>query len=210
MDSRDVLGYLKELCGDLDAGKAPRSYHAWMRALVVPVAVPAAMALGVCLGAGCRDDDSGATGEICTNNIDDDGDGAVDCADAECSEEEACLPVAAYGVPFDNENCSDGFDNDFDGLTDCADTGDCLEDPACLAQPEYAAVFEDCGDDQDNDGDGDIDCLDSDCAEATECMGGVLYGAVFEGEVLCDDGLDNDGDGDKDCADQDCIDAGHC
>ncbi|MCB9556472.1 MAG: hypothetical protein H6707_10245 [Deltaproteobacteria bacterium] len=42
-----------------------------------------------------------STKEICDNKIDDDGDGAVDCADSDCQREPAC-----YASPGCNGNCS--------------------------------------------------------------------------------------------------------
>ena len=61
--------------------------------------------------------------EVCNNGVDDDGDGAVDCADPDCAADPACT-----GTPV--ENCSNGVDDDGDGAVDCADT-DCAGDPAC-------------------------------------------------------------------------------
>ncbi|MEK7485028.1 MAG: hypothetical protein AABZ60_11935 [Planctomycetota bacterium] len=55
--------------------------------------------------------------EICTNSIDDDGDGLIDLADPDC------VPAP--------ENCTDSIDNDFDGLTDCLDPDCAGLDPAC-------------------------------------------------------------------------------
>jgi hypothetical protein len=45
--------------------------------------------LGVCVG---EDDDPGAC-EHCTNQIDDDGNGQADCADANCAADPACMDV---------------------------------------------------------------------------------------------------------------------
>ncbi|MGE3164399.1 MAG: hypothetical protein AB7O52_05815 [Planctomycetota bacterium] len=61
--------------------------------------------------------------EICTDGVDNDFDGLVDCLDtADCPAGMApCLEV-----------CNDGLDNDTDGLIDCND-GDCAGDVACLA-----------------------------------------------------------------------------
>lgn len=108
-----------------------------------------------------------ACAEDCSDGIDNDDDGAIDCADDECVQDEACL-----------ENCTDGVDNDLDGAIDCADE-DC--DGECP---------EDCTDMRDNDGDGAFDCEDEDC----------------DGECPedCTDGRDNDGDGVSDCDDIDC------
>jgi hypothetical protein len=116
----------------------------------------------------------------CSDTVDNDGDGMVDCADTDCASDPACAaPV---------ENCTDGSDNDGDGAIDCADT-DCASDPAC------AAPVENCTDGSDNDGDGAIDCADTDCASDPACAAPVEN---------CTDGSDNDGDGAIDCADTDC------
>lgn len=63
--------------------------------------------------------------EDCSNGIDDNGDGAIDCADPLCLEEPECQ------VP-PQENCDNGLDDDGDGLVDCIDA-DCQLDPACTA-----------------------------------------------------------------------------
>ncbi|MDC0748293.1 lamin tail domain-containing protein [Polyangium mundeleinium] len=55
--------------------------------------------------------------EICNNMMDDDGDGDVDCSDADCAA--ACA-----------EACTGGADEDNDGDIDCADA-DCALAPAC-------------------------------------------------------------------------------
>jgi hypothetical protein len=74
----------------------------------------------------------GATGEICNNNIDDDGDGLIDCADAaECPTSTTCgvgcLCRGGNGMPTEAA-CADGLDNDNDGKIDCQDVDDC---PRC-------------------------------------------------------------------------------
>ncbi|MGE3164388.1 MAG: proprotein convertase P-domain-containing protein [Planctomycetota bacterium] len=62
--------------------------------------------------------------ESCTNGIDDDLDGLVDCFDvADCPT--GVAPCIEAG------NCADGIDNDTDGLIDCND-GNCAGDVACL------------------------------------------------------------------------------
>jgi hypothetical protein len=59
------------------------------------------------------DNNGGSVGneEICYDGIDNDGDGAIDAADSDCTSTE--------------NSCDDGLDNDDDGLTD-------LDDPDCL------------------------------------------------------------------------------
>lgn len=51
--------------------------------------------------------------EVCTDGVDNDGNGLVDCLDAACKGKPGCLEI-----------CGDGKDNDFDDKTDCMDT-DC-------------------------------------------------------------------------------------
>ena len=59
--------------------------------------------------------------EICSNGIDDDSKGFVDCADPACVGSPAC-PAS--------EICSNGIDDDGDGFVDCGDP-DCDVDPVC-------------------------------------------------------------------------------
>jgi len=58
----------------------------------------------------------------CTNSIDDDGDGLVDCADQDCEGDAACPETGL---------CIDRVDNDSDTLVDCDDP-DCFFDGNCL------------------------------------------------------------------------------
>lgn len=74
----------------------------------------------------------------CSDGIDNDCDGLVDCADPDCG-----------GLEFSGVNCGDGVDNDCDGLVDCTD-------PDCCCS-------EICSDGIDNDCDGLVDCADPDC-----------------------------------------------
>ena len=60
----------------------------------------------------------------CTDGLDDDGDGDLDCADTDCFNKSAC----EFGQ---EQSCADSLDNDGDGLSDCADrdcwcTSDCV------------------------------------------------------------------------------------
>jgi hypothetical protein len=77
-----------------------------------------AVAIAVILSNACvapriRED----TPAACSNGIDDDDDGAVDCEDSSCVASDACEVSAA--------SCRDGVDNDRDGLVDC-------EAPSCV------------------------------------------------------------------------------
>jgi Zn-dependent metalloprotease len=115
--------------------------------------------------------------EDCTDGLDNDADGAIDCDDSDCATDLACA---------EPEDCTDGIDNDLDGAVDCADA-DCALDLAC-AEPEV------CDDGIDNDLDGATDCADSDCVTDAACIP----------DEVCDDGVDNDLDGAVDCDDADC------
>jgi hypothetical protein len=55
----------------------------------------------------------------CNDGIDGDGDGKVDCMDADCSS--SCSEKV----------CDDGIDDDFDGKVDCDDSN-CGGNPVCL------------------------------------------------------------------------------
>jgi hypothetical protein len=91
--------------------------------------------------------------ERCDDDVDNDGDGLIDCDDPGCAYDAACQA--------DMEICNDGLDNDGDSWIDCVD-------PDCAASP-HCAVIEVCDDGLDNDGDGLIDCVDPDCAASPHC-----------------------------------------
>jgi len=129
------------------------------------------------LGTGCP-----KPPEECSNGSDDDEDGAIDCADSDCTTDPSCTG----GV----EDCSNSIDDDGDSYVDCADSS-CVADPACAGMVET-----DCANGIDDDGDGDTDCADSSCLTDPACAGMV--------ETNCGNGMDDDGDGDTDCADTDC------
>jgi len=116
----------------------------------------------------------GWTAGSCTDGVDNNGTGLIDCEDPGCWDSEAC-------------NCDDGVDNDGDALTDCEDP-DCARSVHCCHLAERSEQC--CFDGIDHDDDGLTDCEeDSDCATAGDC---------------CADGVDNDGDGLTDCEDPAC------
>jgi hypothetical protein len=78
----------------------------------VSASVAGAVALAACTTPRIHED----TPAACSNGVDDDGNGLVDCADPGCFPTEACERTAA--------TCRDGIDNDANGLTDC-------EQPSC-------------------------------------------------------------------------------
>ena len=118
----------------------------------------------------------------CTDGVDNEGDGDIDCADSECATSFGC-----------GEVCDDGTDDDFDGNADCRDS-EC-------ADTEYCRSFEwDCNDGDDEDGDELIDCADvDDCGEVVFCL-----------PEICDDEIDNDEDGRTDCFDEECAEDPYC
>ena len=138
---------------------------------------------------GCKKggDDTPDEETICADGVDNDEDGAIDCADSDCADDPICAATA--------ENCVNGADDDGDGAIDCDDS-DCAEHPTCVASEDI------CDDGLDNDEDGVTDCDDSDCDGDPACAEPV--------EDICDDELDNDEDGDIDCDDTDCIDDPFC
>lgn len=181
-------------------------------------AVIAVFAAGAWAGVvACGADISTALGdhEDCTNGVDDDGDGATDCEDAECHGHAYCQAYHEYA-------CANGADDDGDGLVDCADP-DCLQTQECDPGREWSchdgvdndsdgltdcldpdcgqACTEKCDDNVDNDGDGLIDCADPNCWNAVGCLGG---------DEICRNGIDDDGDGFTDCEDPDCADLPAC
>jgi phospholipase C len=129
----------------------------------------------------------------CTDGVDNDEDGATDCADTGCAAQSFCLamhdggmpPNDAFVPPATETNCTNGVDDDVDGATDCADS-DCAT--ACRETS--------CTNGIDDDLDGAIDCRDSDCHADPACQETTA--------ALCHDGVDDDGDGAIDCDDSGC------
>lgn len=72
----------------------------------------------------------------CTDGLDDDCDGLIDCVDNDCDTDPAC------DCPASETLCADGLDDDCDGDIDC-DDADCAEDPACACLPVGAACLDD-------------------------------------------------------------------
>ncbi|MBU1975947.1 MAG: hypothetical protein KKG59_06090 [Nanoarchaeota archaeon] len=80
----------------------------------------------------------------CTNELDDDADGKIDCYDPDCYDN-PLFDTFGYG----EDDCPEGMetictgdgDNDGDGLADCDDP-DCAEDEACLPDESLPSVFD--------------------------------------------------------------------
>lgn len=60
----------------------------------------------------------------CTDGLDNDSDGAIDCADSDCAGTGICGPEGK------DVTCADGYDNDGDGDIDCLDAG-CAKNKSC-------------------------------------------------------------------------------
>ncbi len=71
------------------------------------------------------------TGEICGNDVDDDGDGFIDCDDIECENTAPCVLIEQAGGAIGEVGlCGNFVDDDGDGLVDCADP-ECAFSAAC-------------------------------------------------------------------------------
>jgi hypothetical protein len=189
---------------------------------------------GVCLGncycgtGWCSRCGTGGTETQCSDGVDNDHDGLIDCRDPDCANANNCLNH--------HEICNNHVDDDGDGLIDCADP-DCASDTVdcpsccfvtvtnqcvpsccqngicqgnCYCSPQLCSTRcghvptpENCTNGVDDDGDGLVDCLDPDCASDPSC-------ATPTTEQNCSDGIDNDRDGLADCRDPDCVSSGAC
>jgi hypothetical protein len=132
---------------------------------------------------------------LCGDGVDNDGDGARDCADSDCAGATGC------GNPAGPEagHCNDGIDNDNDGLRDCEDVADCNGascGAGCVCGAAGKKTEANCTDTLDNDGDGLTDCADPDCV-----------GLAVEN---CSDGIDNNCNKAIDCADATCAGNAAC
>ncbi len=72
----------------------------------------------------------------CSNGLDDDGDGLVDCADPACASTTAC--------ELDASTCSNGLDDDGDGLVDCEQKS-CVTAGFCASVPASCDVVRSTG-----------------------------------------------------------------
>ena len=115
----------------------------------------------------------------CTDKVDNDGDGDLDCKDSDCSGKKECTPSEdSYTL------CKDQKDNDNDGKVDCEDTN-CQGALLLLfgTWKVYACPLSEtsCTDGKDNDADGKVDCSDSDCTASTSI--GLNATASFETSI---------------------------
>jgi len=107
--------------------------------------------------------------EICDDDRDNDGDGAVDCDDTDCEDSAhcRCIPEPEMGV----RACTDGRDNDCDDLVDCDDEEDCA----------VSAVIGECCNRRDDNGNGVVDEFACRCETDRDCpdRGSVCYGETI-------------------------------
>jgi hypothetical protein len=136
----------------------------------------------------------GCADEVCNNNLDDDGDGQVDCADSNCTNNAICNEIG---------ECNDNLDNDNDNATDCNDS-DCANDAACLpfcGDGDINQAGEQCeGADLDGQSCQTLGFISGTLSCSVACTFDVS-GCVDE---LCNNGIDDDGDNAIDCADLSC------
>jgi hypothetical protein len=134
---------------------------------------------------------------LCSDGIDNNGDGKTDCADFECQTNPDVTVCAQGGAGTGGSGGSTGSGEN---------------------TPEL------CSDGQDNDGNKYIDCNDKGCCGVVDCSSdptsycgkkgsGGAGGASGSGEntvALCSDGVDNDGNNYIDCNDKGCCSVVDC
>jgi len=129
---------------------------------------------------------------ICTDQLDNDGDGLVDLDDRGCIDDADDSEVDETGV----YPCDDGKDNDDDGVWDYRPGAE--GDPGCLGPEDLSENGTlACDNLRDDDGDGLVDfrlsgdSVDPGCAGPDDDL-------ETTDALPCDDGKDNDGDGFRD------------
>lgn len=155
---------------------------------------------GVPLPADCDDTNPNirpGVAEVCTNGVDDDCDGPVDCEDGTCAGERCvgggtCLGTSCTAST--EVSCTDNRDNDGDGLVDCADS-ECTPGTTCN-DGDFCTTGEVCVGDGGCEKSADVLCNMPPMLAACHVSAGVCRsdgGAVCEYAVLvdagCDDGL---------------------
>lgn len=215
-DARTARAYLLHLCDMLDARQPlARQRRDWWN-VAVPIAAGLAASLTACGGTVESNADQVGAKESCTDGVDNDSDGLIDCHDPDCAP--CGSPV--YSVPYDaspdqdasvdakpeagstSEICKDGIDNDHDGKLDCLDP-DCFV--ACSCQ-----LSEACTNGVDDDCDGLKDCEDPNCSVDLCCGVTPAYAAPPPPPELCANGLDDNCDGKADCTDPQCAQDACC
>lgn len=149
---------------------------------------------------------------FCDDGVDQDGDGAADCADDDCADAPCgggsfCSGMVCGGCRGEpsETSCGDGADEDCDGMTDCADS-DCAA-AACApggvmcsagACPGCPSGFTEriCSDSNDDDCDGLVDCADPDCDGRSCAASGMV---CRSSTCTCAESFEFCNDRDEDC-----------
>jgi hypothetical protein len=132
---------------------------------------------------------------VCSDGVDNDGDGLADGGDAGCASE------ADVSEEFD---CDDTLDNDGDGFVDTADAG-CTGSSGSAEFAQFAGSTDGsendptvaCDDGLDDDDDGFTD-YKADALQRDPGCASVTDTSEDDPALPCDDGLDNDSDGAND------------
>jgi len=124
----------------------------------------------------------------CTNNIDDDNDGKIDCEDDDCKDTPACSPGGG--------KCTIDADCTSYGEFYRCENGECVLIP-CDERGDQAECTS------------DVDCGANEYCDTEDCIC-VPETPEISYETYCDDGIDDDGDGLVDCDDDDCADDPAC
>jgi hypothetical protein len=152
--------------------------------------------------------------QLCSDGLDNDGDGDPDCADLDCDNQACGLGCTCLNRRKAETACSDGADNDGDPQIDCADDDcnarSCGGGCECRT-PRRTEIG--CANGLDDDGDNETDCRDTDCGNRS-CGSGCRCDPnsrtpeernyTNPTELGCCDGVDNDRDTNIDCADFSC------
>jgi len=133
----------------------------------------------------------------CHDAVDNNVNGAIDCADDACKQQPAllCPAIETQCNLISHVNCCyDGDDDDNDALVDCADVADC-EGQSCGGGCACSAGLKketSCADAADNDVDALTDCNDPDCSTYIGCVPEDCGNGVDDnvnGLIDCDDPL---------------------
>ncbi len=131
------------------------------------------------------------TALLCSDGIDNDGNGLTDCKDPACNDTSTefspgntvCAPTESTDLM-----CSDGKDNDGNGYVDCKDRSCYKTLPCCPAQitdQRYESTKDLCSDGIDNDCDGYTDCSDKSCYDINS--GATPEAVAYCAQRLCGD-----------------------
>ncbi len=155
----------------------------------------------------------------CTDGVDDNLNGLVDCADPTCSSDVACTGTGGapgaggdpglgglggtggtpYSIPYEM-SCDNGFDDDLDSMVDCSDP-DCATNAACSGSGGAGGYGGTGGDPPIGGTAGNGGTGGDPGTGGIIGYGGAAYGVPFED---CTDGIDNNYDGLADCDDPYC------